>query len=194
MPSPAYAPVTLAEEPRPASFVSIRTLPRAEPKPSASQSRDASRADLGALRCEYPRRVGKVLAAHEAKRRSLANADLGHAVEESLCLGVASEVLLPDLSLGALLEDDERAPAHRGAGGALDGREADRHLEALPRGHVYESASGPGRLVAGDEDVVGRHDRSEMLGDEVRKAHGRVGEGHDGRLGRPAVPGWLRKL
>ena len=43
MPLPTYAPVTFADEPRPASFVSILTLPRAEPNPSATQSIVASR-------------------------------------------------------------------------------------------------------------------------------------------------------
>ena len=39
----AYAPVTRASAPSPVSRVSIRTWPRAEPNPSATQSSDASR-------------------------------------------------------------------------------------------------------------------------------------------------------
>ncbi len=124
--------------------------------------------DLGALGREDPGGVGEVLAADEAKRRALADADLGDAVEERVRLGVAGEVLLPDLGLGALLEDDQRAPAHRRAGGALDRGEADRHLEALAGGDVDERAADPRGFVACDEDVVGGDDRAEVLRERDR--------------------------
>ena len=39
----AYAPVTRASDPSPPSRVSIRTWPRADPNPSATQSSEASR-------------------------------------------------------------------------------------------------------------------------------------------------------
>ena len=69
--------------PGPASRVSIRTLPRAEPKPSATQSRCASRSTSARWVREHPAALAEALGGDVAEVGAGADAELGDRVEEA---------------------------------------------------------------------------------------------------------------
>src|ERR671910_2016335 len=123
--------------------------------------------DLRALCREYPAALAQPLCGHVVQRRGGADEDLCDRIEETRALVVGGEPLLPDLGLGALLEDDQRAEADRGAVRVVDRRNLGRMLQALARGNVDERTSPPGSVVAGDERIVWRGHRAELLGDEL---------------------------
>ena len=72
-----------ADEPWPASLVSIRTLPRAEPKPSATQSSVASRSTSARWVANTQLRSRELLLADVAQVRAGADDQLDDAVEEA---------------------------------------------------------------------------------------------------------------
>ena len=111
---------------------------------------------LGALGGEDPGLLGEVLGVDVAQGGGLADGELDHRVEQRVDLVVGRGPVLPDLRLGALLEDDQRAPADRGA--ALGDRDLDPHRLAQlhPARHVHEHAVAPVGLVAGDERILDR--------------------------------------
>ena len=149
--------MTLACEPGPASLVSRCTLPFARAEPERDPVERSVALDLRALRAEHPRLLGQVLAADVAQVRVRADDDLGDRVEQRVERRVGREPLLPDLGLGALLEDDQRAPRHRGLRRGLDGGDQHRRLERRAARHVDERAAGPvGRVARGEVALVGR--------------------------------------
>ena len=84
--------------------------------------------------------------------------------------------MLPDLGLGALLEHDQGAPGDRGAVLVERQLDPDRLGEPDPGGDVDEDAVAPAGVVAGDERVVGRHQRAEPALDQLRVGLDRLGQ------------------
>ena len=146
--------MTFASAPSPASSVSTRTLPRAEPKPAMTQSRWPSRATSARSEPKIHERSLRSCAQTKRRPRVLAHDQLDRGVQQRLAVGRAGEVLLPDLGLGALLQHDQHAAVQRHPRGVGDrGREHGRG-DAHAARDVYERAAGPVGVVAGDELVT----------------------------------------
>ena len=158
----AYAPVTRASAPGP-------TQPRLHPHVAASRSepeRDPIEAavatDLGALGAEDPAALGQRLAAHISQVRVIADDQLGDDVEHPVEILGAGEELLPDLRLGPLFQDDQRALVDQGSRPRLNGGERDRILEHHAAGHVHERAAAGTGIVDGDERIVSGDDGADV--------------------------------
>ena len=116
----------------------MRTRPRAEPKPSATQSKTGVATDLGALGAEDPAALRQPLAAHVAKVGTAADDELSDRVEDAIELGLTRQVLLPDLGPSALLEHNQGALVEQSSGSRLHALERDRRLESHPARHIDE--------------------------------------------------------
>ena len=123
----------------------MRTLPLAEPKPSATQSSVPSRSTSARWAPKTHDRSDSSWPYDEAQAGVRADDQLDDGVEQRLRVLRGRQVLLPDLGLGALLEDDQRAPVQRAAGGVGDRGEHDRGLDAHAARHVDERPAGPVR-------------------------------------------------
>ena len=165
-PWPAYAPVTFADEPSPASCVSIRTLPRAEPKPSATQSSEPSRSTTA--RWVPNTHDFSFSAWPETNRRwALGPTTSSTTVLNSPSTSSSAERYCSHTSAcGALLEDDEHPPVERVPCPDRLAGEQDR-FELHPSRHVDEVPVAQRGLVAGDEGVVGGDRGPEVALDQL---------------------------
>ena len=162
MPSAKYAPVTRDVAPCPARSLWMRTFPRREPKPPATQSSSASLADGGAMGGEVPGLLREVLERDVLELRALLDEELDGGVRVAGRLGRRRRVLLDEREAAALLGHDEQPPERRAA---LVARDADveRVVELDALRNADEQAALPGRGVVRGELVVGADERAQAL-------------------------------
>ena len=163
--------MTLPSAPGPASFVSIRTLPRARAEAERDPVERAVARHLGALACRRSS-FSPTASCPQTKRRFAFSPTTSSTtvLKTRVLRRVGGQVLLPHLRLRAVLDDDQRAPVERAALGALHGGDEDRPVEHRAGRDVHERAAGEAGLVARDEGVLVGDDRAEVPLDQLRRA------------------------